>query len=198
MDDADLSTLMQLGHEAEHLLRQVAAAYLEWGCAPDVILSYLYSSDVRVWSSVEPPARLDLQTEILRVLTRAEVECIRHGQDYRDAEAEASSTASGGRCEPTPRGHEGHGGLLPDGPVQRKVFNWGGQSVRIEPRPWAILDFMWPGGRRRVKDVIAEVWGNDIPDEGAIKSALFRANDGLYKSGCPLKISRDGDELVLE
>jgi hypothetical protein len=88
----------------------------------------------------------------------------------------------------------------PDGPVPPKGFSYNKKLVEVEPLPCKLLEYLWRDRRARVKDAEQAVWGHEHEPEadGALKSALTRANRAMDEAGCPWSVKKSGEWLTIE
>jgi hypothetical protein len=81
-----------------------------------------------------------------------------------------------------------------DGPVPPKSLRFRGKLIdTIQPKPWALLNFLWKVTKAKVADVEQEVWGNE-----AEKSAMNRANEALLEVGAGKIVKKSGEWITLE
>ena len=85
-----------------------------------------------------------------------------------------------------------------DGPRASNRFRWMGKETELQPKPWAVLDYLWSNHRAAIQDVEGSVWGETLEGDAALKTAITKANRALMELGCPLQIHRSGSLLTLE
>jgi hypothetical protein len=111
------------------------------------------------------------------------------GSTMRAKTTNPANPSSMARTSPTPLEQP----LTPDGPQPPNQFLFRGKCATLQPLPWRLLSFLWTSKNRTAltDDVVEAVWGAESTvSEGALKSAISRANDALLSAGIPLETSQ--------
>ena len=87
-----------------------------------------------------------------------------------------------------------------NGPEEPNLFWWNGKASTFPTIQWRLLNFLWnEEGRRATQDDTMEaVWGHDnCRKEGALTSAMGRANEALLRADIPVELNERAGYVVL-
>jgi hypothetical protein len=88
----------------------------------------------------------------------------------------------------------------PDGPCAPTLFVWQGKEAKLSPIPYSLVEYLWkkPNHTAEDDDVFESVWGAESPrSEGALKSAIIRANNALAEKHIHVVLNRKAGHVVL-
>jgi hypothetical protein len=86
----------------------------------------------------------------------------------------------------------------PDGPADGNVLRWKGRQVKLQPRPWRILAYLWDRRSAPANDLEIPVWGHEGVTTDALKSALYHLNRPLAEEGVPITVRQQGGAVWLD
>lgn len=87
-----------------------------------------------------------------------------------------------------------------DGPQTPNRFVWDGKCAELQPISWDLVNFVWHENddhKAEEDDVFDAVWPDSGRSQGALKSAISRANDSLMVKGIPISVNQKKGYVII-
>jgi len=78
-----------------------------------------------------------------------------------------------------------------DGPAADGRFWWKGKSVRLRPREWRLVAYLWAEKIESLEDVRRAVWPVCRVNDSTVRVSICTANAALLKVGCAVQLTQE-------